>query len=65
LQALTGIFSIIFGAFLVARPELGALAVLWIIAIFAVMFGVYQIGFGISIKALRTEAQDKMKTSMK
>lgn len=56
LLALGGIFSIIFGVFLVARPSLGALAVIWIIGIFAVMFGVYHIAFGISLKDLQTRA---------
>jgi uncharacterized membrane protein HdeD (DUF308 family) len=56
LLALGGIFSIIFGIFLVARPSLGALAVIWIIGIFAVMFGVYHIAFGISLKDLKTKA---------
>jgi uncharacterized membrane protein HdeD (DUF308 family) len=50
LLALSGVFSIIFGIFLVARPDLGALAVIWIIGIFAVMSGAYGISFGLSLK---------------
>lgn len=57
--ALSGVFSIIFGVFLVARPDLGALAVIWIISIFAVMSGVYLIAFGISLRDLKTEAPVK------
>ena len=56
LLALGGIFSIVFGLFLVARPSLGALAVIWIIGIFAVMYGFYHIVFGISLNDLKTKA---------
>ena len=56
LLGLGGVFSVIFGIFLVARPGLGAMAVIWIIGSFAVMIGIYHIGYGISLKALRKEA---------
>jgi uncharacterized membrane protein HdeD (DUF308 family) len=36
---LGGLISIAFGVFLLARPEIGALAVLWVIAGYAVAFG--------------------------
>jgi len=55
LLGLAGAFSIILGIFLVARPGQGALTVVWIIGLFAVMFGVYQIAVGIFLKALRPE----------
>lgn len=54
LLALSGVFCLIFGIFLVARPGLGALAVIWIIGIFAVMLGIYLITFGISLRDLKT-----------
>ena len=38
--ALAGIASVIFGVWLVARPGAGALALLWLIAIYAIAFGV-------------------------
>lgn len=59
LLGLGGVFSIIFGIFLVARPEEGALAVVWIIGFFAVMFGIYHILFGIALKDLESKAQVK------
>lgn len=37
---LGGLASVVFGVILVARPGLGALAVLWMIATYAVIFGV-------------------------
>ena len=36
---LSGLISIAFGVFLVARPGAGALSVLWVIATYAVLFG--------------------------
>jgi uncharacterized membrane protein HdeD (DUF308 family) len=56
---LGGVFSIIFGIFLAARPGLGALAVVWIIGFFAVMFGIYHIIFGIGLYDLKNKIQVK------
>jgi uncharacterized membrane protein HdeD (DUF308 family) len=55
LLALGGIFSIIFGIFLVARPGLGALAVVWMIGMFTVILGIYHIVFGIGLKGLKSK----------
>jgi uncharacterized membrane protein HdeD (DUF308 family) len=38
--ALAGIASVIFGVWLVARPGAGALALLWLIALYSIAFGV-------------------------
>jgi len=38
--ALAGIASVVFGVLLVARPGAGALTLLWLIAIYAIAFGV-------------------------
>lgn len=40
LLALSGIMSIFFGVLLVAQPEAGALAMLWLIGAYAILFGV-------------------------
>ena len=40
LMGLSGLLSIVFGGLLVARPGAGALAVAWIIAAYAFIFGV-------------------------
>jgi uncharacterized membrane protein HdeD (DUF308 family) len=40
LLGLAGAASVLFGALLIARPEVGALAVLWLIAAYAIVFGV-------------------------
>ncbi len=38
--ALAGVASVLFGVWLVARPGAGALALLWVIAVFSIGFGV-------------------------
>jgi uncharacterized membrane protein HdeD (DUF308 family) len=38
--ALAGIASVVFGVLLVARPAAGALTLLWLIAVYAIAFGV-------------------------
>jgi len=40
LLILGGLVSVVFGVILMAQPLAGALAVLWLIAIYAVIFGV-------------------------
>jgi uncharacterized membrane protein HdeD (DUF308 family) len=37
---LSGLASVVFGMLLIARPDAGALAVLWLIAAYAIVFGV-------------------------
>jgi len=50
------VFSIVFGFFLVARPDVGALTVAWLIGFFAVMFGIYHIVFGVGLKDLKNKS---------
>ena len=52
---LAGVASIIFGAALLARPGVGALAVVWMIGAYAVMFGVLLIAMGFHVKARITQ----------
>ena len=49
---LGGLMTIAFGVFLLARPEMGALAVVWIIACYAVGFGAIQIVEAFEARAL-------------
>jgi uncharacterized membrane protein HdeD (DUF308 family) len=46
---LGGVLSIAFGALLFARPAAGALALVWMIASYAIAFGVLLIGFGLRL----------------
>lgn len=47
---LSGLISILFGFFVIANPGQGALAVIWIIAIYAIMFGVFLIAFAFKVR---------------
>lgn len=52
---LAGIISVLFGAWVIARPGAGALAVIWLIAIFAFMRGFLMLGLGFRLRsALQT-----------
>jgi uncharacterized membrane protein HdeD (DUF308 family) len=52
LLVLSGLASILFGVLLVARPGAGALAVLWLIGGYAIVFGVLLIALGFRLKGL-------------
>ena len=51
---LMGVASIIFAVLLLWNPGPGALALLWLIASYAVVFGVLAIFFGFRLRSLRT-----------
>jgi uncharacterized membrane protein HdeD (DUF308 family) len=50
LLGLNGLLSIAFGAFVIVQPGAGALAVVWIIAGFAIIAGAIQIGLAFELK---------------
>ena len=52
---LGGIASIVFGVLLVYYPSSGLLAVIWLIGLYAVIFGITQIMFGFRLKNLAGE----------
>jgi uncharacterized membrane protein HdeD (DUF308 family) len=52
---LAGFGSLLCGLLLIARPGLGALAVIWIIGFYAVVFGVLLVALGFRAKALMRE----------
>jgi len=47
LLGLTGVFAIVLGIMLFATPGAGALALVWSVAVFAILYGVALLGFGI------------------
>lgn len=49
---LAGLASIAFGVILILRPLSGALAVVWIIGIYAVLFGGFLIGLSLRLRGL-------------
>lgn len=56
LMILTGIASMVFGILLVIFPGAGALAMLWVIASYAIIFGVLMIILAFRLRGMRREA---------
>ncbi len=52
LLGLSGLISVIFGALMVVSPGAGAIAVVWLIGLYAVFFGVLLIGLSFKLKGL-------------
>jgi uncharacterized membrane protein HdeD (DUF308 family) len=52
LLVLAGIASILFGLALLINPAVGALAVVWLIGAYAIIFGVLMLGLGLKLKSL-------------
>jgi uncharacterized membrane protein HdeD (DUF308 family) len=53
---LSGIVSIAFGCLMFAAPGAGALALVWIIAVYAIIMGVTMVGFAFNIRKYKTRA---------
>jgi len=52
LLILAGLASVLFGILLVVRPDAGALAVLWLIATYAVFFGVLLVMLALKVRSV-------------
>lgn len=52
LLALSGIVSVAFGLYLAVRPEEGAIAVVWVIGLYAIVFGVALVALGVRLRQL-------------
>jgi uncharacterized membrane protein HdeD (DUF308 family) len=48
-----GVLSVLFGLFLYARPGAGAIALIWVIGSFAILFGIILIALGLKLKAVK------------
>jgi len=57
LYVLGGIVSIAFGILVIRNPQAGALAVVWMVAFYALLFGIVQIVFGYRLNQMRSAAQ--------
>jgi uncharacterized membrane protein HdeD (DUF308 family) len=51
-----GALSVLFGAFLYARPGAGAVALIWTIGGFAVLFGIVLVALSFRLKGLKPAA---------
>jgi uncharacterized membrane protein HdeD (DUF308 family) len=54
---LSGVASVIFGVLLFASPGTGALAVVWVIGVYALLFGVLLIGLGFRLRAWQQKGE--------
>lgn len=52
LMILSGVFSVIFGALLVINPNAGAVAVIWILGFYAVLYGLLLVALGWKLRSL-------------
>ena len=55
---LAGVASLLFGAILLARPGVGALAMVWMIGAFALVHGVLLVAFSFRVKAMKSRLED-------
>lgn len=55
---LSGIASLVFGALMVAWPGAGAVALVWLIASYALIFGGLLIGLGLRLRSLKPRQRD-------
>jgi uncharacterized membrane protein HdeD (DUF308 family) len=51
---LSGVLSVVIGAALFAAPGAGALALIWLIALYAVLYGIAMASFALTLRKLRT-----------
>jgi len=56
LLALSGVISVVFGAFLIAAPGSGVLAVLWLIVYYAIFAGVMYLAMAFRLRSLTNGA---------
>ncbi|KXF82889.1 HdeD family acid-resistance protein [Enterovibrio coralii] len=58
LLVLLGLISILFGGFLMANPAAGALTLIWVIAMYAFVFGVLFVALAVKLKSFKPEQMD-------
>jgi uncharacterized membrane protein HdeD (DUF308 family) len=56
LAGIAGVLSVAFGLILVARPGAGALAVIWLIGFYAILFGILMLGFAFRLRSFQGHA---------
>ena len=63
LLVLSGALSVAFGVLIVFNPGAGALSVIWLIATYAIFFGVTMLMFAFRVRALAAPPQTTMRTA--
>lgn len=59
LLGLSGVVSILFGAYLIFFPGAGALALAWLIGLYAIMFGVFFVALAFRLRGYNQNQQDR------
>jgi len=62
--ALSGVFSVLFGLFVLVRPGAGALALVWLIAIYAFALGILQLMLGFRLRRMKKEMESAAAPAM-
>jgi uncharacterized membrane protein HdeD (DUF308 family) len=57
LMGLSGVVSVLFGIILAVLPGVGLLSLVWLIGIYAIVFGVAQIALGFRVRSHRRESK--------
>ena len=53
LMILSGVVSIVFGALLIAQPGAGAIAIVWLLGAYALLFGILTLMFALRLRGMR------------
>ncbi len=59
LLALAGVASVVFGVLVFANPAAGALAIVWLIGIYALVFGIVLLVFGFRLRGMATKVSPR------
>lgn len=59
LLILSGIFSILLGLFLITKPGMGIVVIMWFVGIYAILFGVLMFAFAFVVKGWEKEVRKK------
>src|SRR5664279_5032445 len=61
---LDGILSVLFGVLLFIMPGAGAVALIWLVAVFAIAFGILMVGFAFKVKTSKRPEPIKVSGNM-
>jgi uncharacterized membrane protein HdeD (DUF308 family) len=60
---LSGALSVVFGVLLIAKPNAGALSIIWLIGIYAVLYGILLLALAFRLKGLVSPPQTATRTA--
>jgi uncharacterized membrane protein HdeD (DUF308 family) len=63
LYILSGVLSIVFGVLVFIYPQAGALSIIWLIAVYALIYGVTLVAFGLRMRSLGESLSSLTSTS--